>query len=88
MTSSISVVPFDSEAATLARTGGKGLNLVRMTRAGFPVPRGFILPTEAYRAFVEANALTSGWDRRRGRGPARSSLHPDTGCVFGGENAR
>lgn len=56
---SISVVPFDSEAATLVRTGGKGLNLVRMTRAGFPVPRGFILPTEAYRAFVDANALTN-----------------------------
>ena len=54
------VIPFNSNsaAATLARTGGKGMNLARMTRAGFPVPRGFILPTEAYRAFVDANALT------------------------------
>ena len=55
---SLPIIPFDSLAATLARVGGKGLNLVRMTRAGFPVPRGFILPTEAYQAFVDANTLT------------------------------
>jgi pyruvate,water dikinase len=54
----ISVIPFDSSAATLETAGGKGLNLARLTRAGFPVPRGFIVPTDAYRAFVDANNLT------------------------------
>lgn len=52
-----SVIPFDSPDATLERAGGKGLNLARLTRAGFPVPRGFIVPTEAYRAFVDTNHL-------------------------------
>ncbi|MGZ9165459.1 MAG: PEP/pyruvate-binding domain-containing protein, partial [Anaerolineales bacterium] len=30
-------------------------NLARLTRAGFTVPRGFIISTEAYREFVSAN---------------------------------
>lgn len=51
------MIPFDSPAATLETAGGKGLNLVRLTRAGFPVPRGFIVPTAAYRAFVDSNNL-------------------------------
>ncbi len=51
------VIPFDSPAATLNNAGGKGLNLVRLTRTGFPVPPGFILATEAYRTYVEANQL-------------------------------
>ncbi len=53
----ISVIPFDSPVATLEMAGGKGLNLARLTRAGFPVPRGFIVPTESYRVFVDANHL-------------------------------
>ena len=52
-----SLIPFDSSNATLETAGGKGLNLARLTRAGFSVPRGFILPTDAYRAFVDANNL-------------------------------
>lgn len=52
-----SVLPFDSADATLETAGGKGLNLARLTRAGFPVPRGFIVPTEVYRAFVDINHL-------------------------------
>ncbi len=46
---------FASSEVTLETAGGKGLNLVRLTRAGFQVPRGFIISTDAYRAFVEAN---------------------------------
>ncbi|MEN3299422.1 MAG: pyruvate, water dikinase, partial [Pseudonocardia sp.] len=34
--------------------GGKGANLGELTRAGFPVPPGFVLTTDAYRAVVEA----------------------------------
>src|SRR5215216_2437008 len=49
------VFSFESPEVTLETTGGKGLNLVRLTRAGFQVPRGFIISTDAYRAFVTAN---------------------------------
>ena len=46
-----------SAEATLALAGGKGQNLAELARAGFPVPPGFIVATEAYRAFIEANHL-------------------------------
>jgi rifampicin phosphotransferase len=49
------ILPFSSSDVTLERAGGKGTNLARLTRVGFQVPRGFILSTEAYRAFVETN---------------------------------
>lgn len=44
-----------STDATLQLAGGKGLNLVRLSRAGFAVPPGFIITTDAYRRFVEVN---------------------------------
>ena len=47
----------DAEDATLTIAGGKGTNLSLMSRAGFPVPPGFLVTTEAYRAFVQANHL-------------------------------
>jgi pyruvate,water dikinase len=37
----------------IAVAGGKGANLGELTRAGLPVPPGFVLTTDAYRAFVE-----------------------------------
>ena len=49
------ILPITSPDVTLETAGGKGANLARLTRAGFPVPRGFIISTDAYRAFVEAN---------------------------------
>jgi rifampicin phosphotransferase len=51
------VLPMDDAGATLGVVGGKGANLARMTRAGFPVPGGFFVTTAAYRAFVAANDL-------------------------------
>lgn len=51
------VLPFHAEDATLAAVGGKGANLSRMSRAGFPVPPGLFVTTEAYRVFVQANHL-------------------------------
>lgn len=50
---------FDSPAATLESCGGKGINLVRLTRAGFRVPPGFVVSADAYRLFVAANDLTT-----------------------------
>ena len=37
--------------------GGKGANLGQMTAAGFPVPPGFVLTTDAYNAFVKVHGL-------------------------------
>jgi phosphohistidine swiveling domain-containing protein len=39
--------------------GGKGANLGELTRAGLPVPPGFVVTTDAYRAFVEAAGIGS-----------------------------
>jgi phosphoenolpyruvate synthase/pyruvate phosphate dikinase len=41
----------------LARVGGKGANLGEMVKAGFPVPYGFCVTTNSYRAFIEDNHL-------------------------------
>src|SRR5919199_1529500 len=51
------VLPFQSEAATLDRVGGKGTSLSRMAIAGLPVPPGFHVTTAAYHRFVAANNL-------------------------------
>ncbi len=46
------LLPLASEQATLPRVGGKGANLAQLAAAGFPVPDGFLITTEDYRAFV------------------------------------
>ncbi len=51
------ILPLSSPDASLARAGGKGMNLSLLLRAGFPAPGGFIVTTDAYRAYVEANDL-------------------------------
>lgn len=33
----------DAREPTLAQVGGKGLSLIRMTRAGLSIPPGFVL---------------------------------------------
>lgn len=40
-----------------ASVGGKGANLGEMSRAGLPVPPGFVVTVDAFRAFLHANAL-------------------------------
>jgi phosphohistidine swiveling domain-containing protein len=48
----------DSEAATgLPHTGGKGANLARLVRLGVPVPPGFVVTTDSYRATIVKNGL-------------------------------
>ncbi|WP_309707606.1 PEP/pyruvate-binding domain-containing protein, partial [Armatimonas sp.] len=37
--------------------GGKGANLGELTRAGIPVPPGFVVTAEAFRAFLDATGL-------------------------------
>ena len=51
------VLPLSSPLLTLEMAGGKGANLARLMRAGFPVPGGFMVSTPAYRAFVEQAGL-------------------------------
>jgi phosphohistidine swiveling domain-containing protein len=51
------VLPLNDPQATLETVGGKGASLARLVEAGFPVPEGFHVTTEAYRRFVLANDL-------------------------------
>ncbi len=51
------LLPLNSPNATLETAGGKGANLARLVRAGFNVPSGFLIPTEAYRQFVAEQKL-------------------------------
>ncbi|SFH14987.1 pyruvate, water dikinase [Desulfotomaculum arcticum] len=43
--------------AGAAKAGGKGWNLGRLVRYGFPVPAGGVISTEAYKLFMEENSL-------------------------------
>lgn len=47
----------DVDREDIPLVGGKGANLGEMTRAGFPVPPGFIVTSTAYRQFLEENNL-------------------------------
>lgn len=41
----------------IALVGGKGANLGEMTQAGLPIPPGFCITTDAYRAFIESTGI-------------------------------
>jgi rifampicin phosphotransferase len=41
----------------IALAGGKGSNLGELSRAGLPVPPGYVVITRAYEAFVESNNI-------------------------------
>ena len=43
----------------ISLVGGKGANLGEMTKAGFQVPYGFCVTTEAYKDFLKHNKLLS-----------------------------
>ncbi|MBI4034837.1 MAG: phosphoenolpyruvate synthase [Candidatus Chisholmbacteria bacterium] len=49
----------DVDKSDIALVGGKGANLGEMTRAGFPVPNGFIVTSAAYSYILESNYLRS-----------------------------
>ena len=52
------IAPLDTASPLdLETIGGKGLSLAGMTAAGFNVPRGFCLTTDAYRHYVAADGL-------------------------------
>lgn len=41
------------------RVGGKGANLGEMVKAGFPIPKGFVVIVDAYKSFMVANNINS-----------------------------
>ena len=43
----------------ISQVGGKGANLGEMTRAGIPVPPGFIVTAQSYFYFLEKSKLTT-----------------------------
>jgi len=53
------VVPLATNADALAVLGGKGRSLAALSRAGFAVPDGFHITTDAYARFVAVNDLRS-----------------------------
>jgi pyruvate,water dikinase len=53
------LLPLHDPTLSLETAGGKGVNLARLTRAGFPVPGGFLIPVAAYQEFVERNGLAA-----------------------------
>jgi pyruvate,water dikinase len=54
------ILPFNTDEIRLDQVGGKGLNLSKTIRGGFPVPPGFILTAEAYRLFTRMNQIDGG----------------------------
>src|SRR6478672_3324566 len=67
-------------SAPLRLVGGKALNLGKLAAAGFPVPRGFCLTTDAYRLAAPAglDALAARLDTGAGGGDEVSG-DPDLG---------
>jgi len=51
------ILPLADTKATLETVGGKGASLAKLVAAGFPVPDGFHVTTEAYRQFINFNYL-------------------------------
>ncbi|HEY9294437.1 MAG TPA: PEP/pyruvate-binding domain-containing protein [Microlunatus sp.] len=50
--------PFESIVSTdIEAAGGKGANLGELTRAGLPVPPGFVITTEGYGSFVRRTEI-------------------------------
>ncbi|MBB4932685.1 pyruvate,water dikinase [Lipingzhangella halophila] len=59
------VAPLDTlSAADLDRAGGKGANLGELVRAGYRVPGGFVVTTDAYTAVVDRGGLAQRIDER------------------------
>jgi rifampicin phosphotransferase len=54
----IFIKQFDQlEGSDIDQAGGKGANLGELTRAGLPVPAGFVILTDAYRAYIGEHHL-------------------------------
>jgi hypothetical protein len=63
--------------SALLQLGHKADNIARMHQAGFLVPDGFCITTQAYRAFLAANELTALTDKRQLEARLRQGHFPD-----------
>lgn len=63
-----------------AESGGKGKNLIALTRACFPVPPGFIVTFEAYTRFRETGCMSE--EVKQGVSACYRQLVRDTGQPF------
>jgi pyruvate,water dikinase len=71
--------------ADVARVGGKGANLGELTRAGLPVPRGFVVTAEAYLDAITAAGIR---DELRERFAEVDPDDPDKLAAIGDEARR
>ncbi|MFJ8041658.1 pyruvate, phosphate dikinase [Kitasatospora sp. NPDC096147] len=67
---------------TAATLGGKAAGLVELHRLGLPVPAGFVIRSEACRAYLRDGRLPDGLDRELAT--AVAELECSTGRTFGG----
>ncbi|WP_152353943.1 PEP/pyruvate-binding domain-containing protein [Brachybacterium subflavum] len=79
----------DISREDVAEVGGKAANLGELTRAGIPVPPGFVLTTDAYRRFVETAGIRGRLlEAVRGLDPedteAADRASADVGALFAG----
>ncbi|GAB3267173.1 PEP-utilizing enzyme [Arthrobacter pigmenti] len=51
-----------SQTTEVAKVGGKGASLIGMTRAGMPVPEGFVLSTDFFQPWLDQLRTTPEWD--------------------------
>jgi phosphohistidine swiveling domain-containing protein len=58
----ITIYPFTStQLPGMDQVGGKALALIRMTRAGMPVPPGFVLSVNFFEAWINSLQVTPEW---------------------------
>src|SRR5262245_56619084 len=51
------ILPLDAADPSLTLCGGKGANLTRLIMAGFRLPGGFLITTNAYHLYIKAHNL-------------------------------
>jgi len=51
------LIPLETSDVSIDKVGGKGVNLAKLSLAGYPVPSGFIISTSCYRDYVNHNEL-------------------------------
>ena len=71
----------DGHAGERDLLGGKGANLAEMTRIGLPVPPGFTITTDAFRAYQESGEATR-WIVGRNTGGANRGGADDRPAVW------
>ncbi len=76
------ILPLADTRADLETVGGKGASLAKLLSAGFPVPDGFHITTEAYRRFVAANDLQPAIEA------ALAEIDPSSAGAFDGASRR